>query len=300
MVEAQQTAQPKRIGLVRLGFPASDREAEFREGLREHGWIEGKNVLIESRYAEENPARLPEIAADLVGLPVDVLVTAAVPPTLALKQATHTIPIVVVAATDPVSTGLVTPGGNVAAFDGLPADAASRQLEVLREVVPGLSRLAIVWNGANLAGQLNARRARDAAQAAGLSVMPIEVQGPGQLDAALAGLRDKGAQAIFLVTDPSFNRKQVGELTTATGLPTIGQEREWADSGCVVAYGADMLRMWRASASYVDRILKGTRPADLPIGAPPRFELVINAGTAKALGLTIPPSVLKRADAVVP
>jgi putative ABC transport system substrate-binding protein len=300
MVEAQQTAQPKRIGFVRLGFPASGPDTEFREGLREHGWIEGKNVVIESRYAEGNLERLAEIAAELVRLPVDVLVTAAVPPTLVLKKATQTIPIVVAAATDPVGTGLVTLGGNVAAFDALPANAASRQLEVLREVVPGLSCMVLVWNGSNPAGQLNARRAREAAQAAGLHVIPIEVQGPGELDTALAGLRDKGAQAIFLVPDPSFNRKQVGKLTTATGLPTIGQERDWADGGCIVTYGADILRMWRASASYVDRILKGTRPADLPIGSPPRFELVINAGSAKAMGFTIPPSVLKRADAVIP
>jgi putative ABC transport system substrate-binding protein len=268
--------------------------------LRKHGWIEGKNLVIESRYAEGNLDRLDEIAAEFVRLPVDVLVTASVPATLALKKATQTIPIIVAAATDPMGTGLVTSGGNVAAFDILPANAASRQLDVLREVVPGLSRIALVWNGSNPAGQVNARRAREAAQSSGIQVLPIEVQGQGQLGAALEGLRDKGAQAIFLVSDPNFNRKQVGALTTATKLPTICQERDWADGGCVVTYGADSRSMFRQSASYVDRILKGTRPAHLPIGPPPRFELVINAGSAKAMGLIIPPSVLKRADAVIP
>ena len=305
--ESQQTSPLKRVGFVWLGRPAplaADvaklREGLVREGLRERGWIEGKNIVIESRYAEGDMKRLAEIAAEVVRLPVDVLVTSAVPTTLVLKKATQTIPIVVAAATDPAGTGLVTPGGNVAAFDVMPADAAGRQLGVLREVVPGLSRMALVWNGSNPAGQLNARRVREAAQAAGLQVIPIEVQDPGQLDAVLAGLRDTGAQAIFLVSDPLFDRKRVSGLTTATGLATICQERNWADFGCVVTYGADVSSMFRESASYVDRILKGTRPADLPIGPPPRFELVINAGSAKAMGLTIPRSVLNRADAVIP
>ena len=300
--ESQQTSPLKRVGFVRLPAPSASNRAgplELREGLRERGWIEGKNIVIESRDAEGDVKRLAEIAAEVVRLPVDVLVTSAVPTTLVLKKATQTIPIVVV-ATDPAGTGLVTPGGNVAAFDVLPADAAGRQLGVLREVVPGLSRMALVWNGSNPAGQLNARRVREAAQAAGLQVIPLEVQDPGQIDAVLAGLRDKGAQAIFLVSDPLFDRKRVSGLTTATGLATICQERNWADFGCVVTYGADVSSMFRQSASYVDRILKGTRPADLPIGPPPRFELVINAGSAKAMGLTIPRSVLNRADAVIP
>jgi putative ABC transport system substrate-binding protein len=300
--KVHRAAQPKRVGLVLLGSPATDAPAvaELREGLRERGWIEGRNVVIESRDAQGNLDRVAEIATELVQLRVDVLVTVGVPPTLLLKKATHTIPIVVAAATDPAGTGLVTPGGNVAAFDILPADAASRQLKVLREVVPGLSRLALIWNGSNPAGQLNARRARDAAQRAGLDVIPIEVQDPSQLDAALASVRDKGAEAIFLVSDPRFNRKQIGALVTATGLPAVCQERDWADGGCVVTYGANGLSMVRQSALYVDRILKGTRPADLPIGPPPRFELVINAGSAKAMDLTIPPSVLKRADKIIP
>ena len=302
-VEAQQSAQPKRVGFASIGSPATSGPlvAELREGLREHGWVDGQNIVIEPRYAEGKLERLAEIATELVQLPVDVLVTGGVPPTLVLKKATQTIPIVVAAATDPAGSGLVTPGGNVAAFDVLPADAAAKQLEVLREVVPGLSRVALVWNGSNPASQLNARRASEAAQGAGLHVIPIEVQDPGQLETALAGLRDKGAQAIFVITDPRFfaQRKRIGELTTATGLPTLCQERDFADAGCAVAYGANIRSMFRQAASYVDRILKGTRPADLPIGPPTRFELAIHAGSARAMSLTIPASVLKRADAVI-
>jgi putative ABC transport system substrate-binding protein len=301
-VEAQQTTEPKRIGFVWLGFPETNapQVTELREGLRQRGWIEGKNVAIESRYAEGNLERLAEIAAELVRIPVDVLVTASVPATLVLKKATQTIPIVI-SATDPAANGLVTPGGNVAAFgDPLPADAARTQLEVLREVVPGLIRMALVWNGSNPAGQLNARRVLEAAKSAEVQVIPIEVEGQGQIAAALAGLRDKGVQAIFVVSDPNFNRKQIGALTIASGLPTICQERDWADGGCLVTYGADGRMIAREGASYVDQVLKGTRPADLPIGPTPRFELVINAGSAKRMGLAIPPSVLKRADAVIP
>ena len=160
-------------------------------------------------------------------------------------------------ATDPAGTGLVTPGGNVAAFDALPADAATKQLEVLRELLPALSRVAIVWNGSNPASHLNARRARDAASPA-LEVIPIEVPGPAQLEARLADLRRLGAQAIFLVADPQFfgQRKRTGELTTATGLPTLCQEIDYAEAGCLCAYGASIVDMFRQSASYVDRILK--------------------------------------------
>lgn len=301
-VKAQQTTEPKRVGFAWLGFPETNapQVAELREGLRERGWIEGKNVVIESRYAQGNLERLAEIAAELVRLRVDVLVTASVPATLVLKKATQTIPIVI-SATDPVANGLVTPGGNVAAFgDPLPADAARRQLEVLREVVPGLIRMALVWNGSNPAGQLNARRVREAALSAEMQVIPVEVQRQDEIAASLAGIRDKGARAIFVISDPNFNRKQVGALIIASGLPTICQERDWADGGCPVTYGADGRVIAQEGASYVDRVLKGTSPADLPIGPTPPFELVINAGSAKRMSLTIPPSVLKRADTVIP
>lgn len=302
-VEGQHPPGPKRVGVVFTGTPAGGAAfvAELREGLRERGWVEGQNLVIEPRYAEGKVERLGEIATELVLLPVDVIVTGGVPPTLAVKKATQTIPIVVAAATDPAGTGLVTPGGNVAAFDVIPADAPGRQVEVLREAVPGLNRIALVWNRSNPASQLNARRVREAAESTGLRVVPIEVEGSGQLEAAFAGLRDKDAQATFLVADPGFTayRARIGQISTASGLPTICQERDYADAGCAIAYGANLRSMFRQSASYVDRILKGTRPSELPIGPPTRFELVIHAGSAKTMGHTIPPAVLQRADAVI-
>lgn len=299
-VEAQQTGLPKRVAFVHVGFAAltAPFADELREGLRERGWIEGKNVIVEAHYAEGKLERVAEFAAELVRRPVDVLVTGGVPPALVLKKATQTIPIVAV-VTDPVGTGVVAPGGNVAAFDILPSDAAVMQLNVLRELVPGLSRVALVWNGSNPASQLNARRVREAAQTAGIDVIDSEVSDPGQLDVTVPALRGKGAQAIFFVADPRANKKRVGELTTGTGLPTICQERDNADAGCLVAYGPSLRAMYRQTASYVDQILRGTPPASLPVGAPTRFELVINAASAKAMGLTVPPSVLNRADAVV-
>jgi putative ABC transport system substrate-binding protein len=273
-------------------------EAALRDGLRERGWIEGRNVAFEPRYYEGKPERLAELALELARLPLDVIVTSAVPPTRAVMQATQTIPIVSAAATDPAGTGLVTPGGNVAAFDVLPPDAGAQQVALLHEVVPALRRVALVWNGSNPASQLNARRVREAAQVLALDVIAVEVAGPAQLDMSLANLRRQGAEAIFLVAAPEFLRqgKRIGQLMTATGLPSLCQEADYADFGCLISYGANLTHMFRQSASYVDRILKGARPGDLPIGMPTRFELAVNVSTAAAIGLTIPHPVLGRAD----
>lgn len=303
VVEAQQTSALKRIGVVFTGTPAGSAGflAHLRAGLRERGWVEGQDVVIEVRYAEGEVERLGEIANELVRVPVDLIVTGGVPPTLATRKATQTVPIVVAAATDPVGSGLVSPGGNVAAFDVVPADAPGRQVKVLREFVPGLSRMALVWNRSNPASQLNARRAREAAQSLGLDVIAVEVEGAGALDAAFAGLRDQGAQAAFLVADPQFNayRNRIGQITTASGLPTLCQERDYADAGCVIAFGANLRSMFRQSASYVDRILKGTKPSELPVGPPTSFELAINAASANAMKLAIPQALLNRANAVI-
>ena len=299
---AQQVSQPKRVGLV-LSTPTGGAPylSAVRDGLRELGWIDGQNLVLEPRYYEGKLDRIAEITAELVGLRVDVIVTGGVPPTRAIKQATAITPIVVASATDPAATGLVTPGGNVAAFDVLPSDSAVRQLALLREVVPQLSRVALVWNGSNPASQLNSRRVREAAQAGGIDVVPVEVAGPAQLEAALINLHGQSVQAIFLVADPLFfsQRKRIGELTTASGLPTICQESDFADAGSLMSYGANVVHMFRQSASYVDRILRGAHPADLPIGPPTRFELLINVAAAKTIGLTIPQSVLGRADRLI-
>jgi len=296
---SQVALQVKRVGVV-LSSPTGGRPyvAALRDGLRELGWVEGRDIAFEPRFYEAKPERIGEVASELVRLTVDVIVTGGVPPTRAIKQVTQTVPIVVASATDPAGNGLVTPGGNVAAFDVLPRDAAGKQLALLRETLPALRRMAVVWNGSNPASHLNFRRVREAAEAQALELIPVEVPGPAQLDTALAGLRRLGAEAIFVVADPQFvvQRKRIGALTTAIGLPSLCQESDFADGGCLMAYGANLVDMFRQSATYVDRILKGARPADLPIGPPTRFELAINVGTAKAIGLTIPESVLVRAD----
>jgi putative ABC transport system substrate-binding protein len=296
---SQQSPEVKRVGVM-LSSPVSSSVylAALRDGLRERGWIEGRNVAFEPRYHEGKPERLAELALELARLPLDAIVTAGVPPTRAVKQATQTIPIVAAAATDPVATGLVTPGGNVAAFDVLPPDAAAQQLALLREVVPALRRVVLVWSRSNPASQLNARRVQEAAQVLALEVIPVEVAAPAQLDMHLADLRRLGAQAIFLVTTTEFlgQGKRIGQLMTATGLPSLCQESDYADVGCLIAYGPNVAHMYRQSASYVDRILKGARPGDLPIGTPTRFELAVNVGTATAIGLTIPDAVLARTD----
>jgi putative ABC transport system substrate-binding protein len=294
-VASQQSPGLKRVGVM---FRSPVLLAALRDGLAERGWIEGRNVAFEPRFHEGKPERFAEFAMELARLPLDVIVTGAVPPTRAVKQATQTIPIVVAAATDPAGTGLVTPGGNVAAFDVLPPDAAAQQLALLREVVPALRRVVLVWSRSNPASQLNARRVQEAAQVLALEVIPVEVAAPAQLDMHLADLRRLGAQAIFLVTTTEFlgQGKRIGQLMTATGLPSLCQESDYADVGCLIAYGPNVAHMYRQSASYVDRILKGARPGDLPIGTPTRFELAVNVGTATAIGLTIPDAVLARTD----
>jgi putative tryptophan/tyrosine transport system substrate-binding protein len=298
---SQQSPEVKRVGVL-LSSPVSSSVylAALRDGLRERGWIEGRNVAFEPRYNEGKPERLAELALELARLPLDAIVTAGVPPTRAVKQATQTIPIVAAAATDPAATGLVTPGGNVAAFDVLPPDAAAQQVALLRELVPALRRVALVWNGSNPASQLNARRVQKAAQVLALDVIPVEVAGPAQLDMSLANLQRQGAEAIFLVATPEFlagqEGKRIGQLITATGLPSLCQEADYADRGCLIAYGANLAQVFHQSASYVDRILKGAHPGDLPIGMPTRFELAVNISTATAIGLTIPDPLLGRTD----
>jgi len=298
---AGQDLAAKHVGVVLSDSTRDPYLAALRDGLRDRGWVQGQNLILDARYYQGQLERIPEIAAELSSLRAEVIVIGGVPPTLALKQAEKRIPIVVASATDPAATGLVTPGSNVAAFNVLPPESAPKQLDMLREAVPGLRRLALLWNGSNPASQLNSQRVREAAQAVGISVVPLQVPGPAQIEALLMNLRRQNVHAIFLVADPQFfsQRKRIGELTTATGLPTMCQESDYADAGSLIAYGASVLEMFRQSASYVDRILKGARPADLPIGPPTPFELVVNRRTAKAMNYAIPPAMLARANRVI-
>lgn len=298
---AAQTAEPKRVGVVASDPTRTEHIEALRQGLRDLGWIDGQTVRLDVRFFEGKTERIASIATDLIESRAAVLVTSGVPPSLALKQAAPTTPIVVASATDPIATGVVTPGGNVAAFNVLPADAAARQLAILRETLPGLRRMALVWNSSNPAARLNARRVRDAADRARVEVIDGEVSDPSEIEAVLRPIRVRGAQAIFLVVDPRFfsQRHVIGRLTTATGLPTISQETDFAEAGMLMAYGASVVDMFRQSASYVDRILRGARPADLPVGPPTRFELVINVAAAKSAGLSLPAAILTRADRLI-
>jgi putative ABC transport system substrate-binding protein len=272
----------------------------LREGLRELGWVEGRNLLLELRYAEGRPERIGELATQLAGLPVDVIVTAGAPPTLAARKAAPAIPIVAAFVADPVGNGLVTPGGTVAALDAIPTDLTARQVQLLREIMPGITRLGLVSNPGNPAAQRIARRVVETAERDGLRVLVAHAEGAAALEGAFAQLRGEGAQAVLLLGDAGYTPPgQVGQVVRGSGMPTLCPESAHVQVGCLVSYAANGGAMYKQSASYIDRILKGTPPGDLPVGTPARFELVIHGGAAKAMNLKVPPALLQRANAVI-
>ena len=299
---AQESGPPKRVGVLFMGMESSAAPslAQLKEGLREHGWVEGRNLVLEARYAEGKPERIGELASQLAAVPVDVIVTAGSPPTLAARKAAPATPIVAAYVGDPKGNGLVTPGGTVAAIDAVPNDLSAKQLQVLREMVAGLQRLGVVSNPNNPVGQIIARRIADAAGRDGLQVLTAHAEGSARLEAAFTQLRNEGAQAVLMVADPTYTPPaRVGEIARASSLPTLCQERANVQAGCLVTYGANPPAVYKQSASYIDRILKGTPPSELPVGTPARFELVIHRGAANAMGLKLPPSVMQRADTLI-
>jgi|SRR5437867_4962784 len=307
--EAQEYKAGKvaRIGLLSQGSPTSGqhiREA-FRQGLREVGYVDGQNIVIEYRYAEGKAERLPDLAAELVSLKVDVIVAGGTPAPLAAKHATRTIPIVMAAAGDPVGSGLVAslarPGGNVTGLGALSPELGGKRLQLLKEVVPGVSRVAVLWNAANPYAVLVARETEAAARTLGVQAQSLEVRGPDDFENALPAAIRGGAGALIVVEDPlTFQyRMRIADFAARNRLPAIDGYREYAEAGALMAYGANLADLYRRAATYVDKILKGAKPADLPVEQPTKFELVINIKTAKALGLTIPPSLLLRADQVI-
>ena len=305
--DAQQPAKVARIG--HLG--TADRVAAghlleaFRQGLRELGWVEGKNIAIEVRYAEGRYERLPDLAAELVRLKVDVIVAAGTQAALAAKQATSTIPIVMAAVGDPVATGLVAslarPGGNLTGPSLMLPELIGKQLELLKEVVPKVSRVAVLWNSANPLGPPQMREAEGAARALRVRLQLLDVRDPNDFDTAFAAMTKERAGALLVIPDVVFvtHRARVADLAAKSRLPAVYWTRELVEAGGLMAYGANIPDMYRRAATYVDKILKGTKPGDLPIEQPTRFELVINLKTAKALGLTIPQSLRLRADQVI-
>lgn len=311
--DAQQAGKVHRIGLLLGGVPGTPSTLSaaleaFRRGLRDLGYVEGRSIEIEYRWAKGRIERLPELAAELVRLKVDVIVTPATPQAVAAKNATKTIPIVMVTSVYPVVTGVVAslerPGGNVTGLTLTSLEIIRKRLELLKEVVPGVSRVAAVHPG--LAGfptiDLWLRDNKVAAQTVGLKLQTVDAGGdPDEWERAFATMVRDRIGALALIEAPLFLSEQtrVVELMAKHRLPAIYPYKDFTDAGGLMSYGANLTDLYRRAATYVDRILKGAKPADLPVEEPARFELCINLKAAKALGLTIPPALLARADTVI-
>jgi putative ABC transport system substrate-binding protein len=301
----QQAGTVRRIGVLSPFAPADAApwHEAFRQGLRELGWIEGKNIGIEYRYAKA-PADLPALAAELVRLKVDVIVTSATG-TLPAKEATRTIPIVMASNADPVVMGMVAslarPGGNVTGLSQISSELAGKRLELLKEIVPNLSRVAVMWNPGGRGSTVNWQEVQPPAKSLGLQLYSLETRNPSDFDRAFADASRAHVGALAIMPNPLFagNLRRLADLAIKSRLPAIFSLREFVDSGGLVAYGPNRTDEFRRAATYVDKILKGAKPADLPVEQPTKFELVINLKTAKALGLTIPQSLLLRADEVI-
>jgi putative tryptophan/tyrosine transport system substrate-binding protein len=308
LTHAQSAADVRRIGYLSNTTHAGNPRLHdaFVEGLRERGWIEGRNLVIEYRWAEGKPDRLPGLAEELVRLKVDVIVALGTPPSVAAKKATQAIPIVMVSAADPVRLGLVAnlarPGGNVTgtSFD-VELGVFGKQLELFKEALPKLRRVATLSNAGNPAQEIALGNAKDAARSLGLQLQHLPVHRPADFDGAFAAMKNKHADGLLVLVDAFFNlhRARLVELAAKNRLPSMYGFREFVDAGGLMSYGPSASDIARRAAGFVDRILKGARPADLPVEQPTRFELVINLRTAKALGLSVPQSLLLRADQVV-
>jgi putative ABC transport system substrate-binding protein len=305
--QAPHPAQMAQIGFLSLSSPSDVAvwHQAFRRGLADLGWVEGKNIRIEYRYAEGRIERLPDLAADLVRLKPDVIVTTLNTDALAAQRATRTIPIVRLSAADPVGTGhvesLARPGGNITGSTSVVPELAGKRLELLKEIVPKLSRVAVLWNPKGRTSTLSLKELQLPARRLGIQLHPLEVRGLNDLDKAVADAAGARADALAIMPDPVFvtNLKRIADLAIKSRLPSIYNLSEFVAAGGLVSYGPDQSDLFRRAATYVDKILKGAKPADLPVEQPTKFELVINLKTAKALGLTIPQTLLQRADQVI-
>ena len=303
----QQPAKVPRIGLLSPDSPsdAARGHQAFRLGLRDLGWVEGKNISIEYRYAEGRRDRFPELAADLVRLKVDVIVVFAGTDAVAAQKATRAIPIVVAFAADPVDSGLAEslarPGGNVTGLSQMGTELTGKRLELLKETVPKLSRVAVLWNPGGAGSTLNWKELQLPARQLGIQLHSLEVRSPDDFEKAFEETTRARAGALFIIGNPviSSNLKRIADFAAKSRLPSIFQSSGFADAGGLVTYGPDSADSFRRAATFVDKILKGAKPGDLPIEQPTKLELVINLRTAKALGITIPQSVLFRADRVI-
>ena len=305
---AQSGAKIPRIGILQVGTPASTGHlsAAFKEGMRERGYVERRHVVFEQRFGESKRERLFEAAAELVRIKVDLIVTSTDEGVAAVKQQTQTIPIVMANSTDPVGTGFVVslarPGRNITGNSSMSPELNGKRLELLKEVVPGLSRVAILWNPDIRGAVLDYRETEGAARTLRLQLQSVEVTRADELDRAFAAMTAGRAEALVVpaVNPLAYtNRSEIARLAQKNRLPSLYGERAYADVGGLIAYGPNAADLWRRAAIYVDKILKGAKPGDLPVEQPTKFELSINLKTAKALGLTIPSSLVRRADRVI-
>ena len=307
IAEAQQPKKVPRIGyLSALSQPADSYRSEaFRQGLRELGYVEKKNITIEYRYADGKLDLLPELAAELVRLKVDIIVTQSALDAYAARQSTIRIPIVMTASGDAVGTGLVAslarPGGNITGLTALSRELSGKRLELLKETVRGLSRVAVLWNAANPDKARDVEEAQLQARTLGLELQSLEIRDPNDFDGAFQTATRKRAGALLTLADSLtiIHQSRIVDLAAKSRLPAMHEQREFVEAGGLMAYGPSLLGLFRRIATYVDKILKGAKPADLPVEQPMQFELVINLKTAKNIGLIIPPELLVRANKVI-
>jgi putative ABC transport system substrate-binding protein len=305
-VDAQQPGKIPTIGFMRGGAPTDPEVEAFRQGLRELGYVEGKNIIIEFRNTEGKTDRFSGVAAELVRLKVDIIVAAGGSAVvLAAKPATDTIPIVMTNPGDPVAIGVVAslarPGGNVTGLTSFSTDLSGKRLELLKEAVPNLSGVAVLWSPADSGNARNFKETEDAAQSLKLKVLSLGLQTPDDLDNALqSSIRDR-VGALIIIRSPAYTTtgKRIVEFAAKNRLPTMFPESLFVDGGGLMSYTPNIADNFRRAATYVDKILKGAKPADLPVERPMKFEFVINLKAAKQIGLTIPPNVLARADRVI-
>jgi putative ABC transport system substrate-binding protein len=308
IVSAQQAARVTRIGVLFASTPGATSHLldGLRQGLREHGYVEGQHIILEPRYGQAGREQMSDLARRLVADKVDIIVAATDPATAAVRQQTRTIPIVMANSNDPVGSGFVAslarPGGNVTGLSALSPDLSGKRLGLLKELVPGLARAAIIWNPDVRGALFDYKETEAAARSMGLQLHSVEVSRTEDLDSAFSEIVSQRAQALIVLTPNPIlfaNRSRIASLAQKTRLPSMYGQKEFAEAGGLITYGPNTADLWRRAAAYVHRILKGAKPGELPVEQPTTFELVINVKTAKMLGLTIPQSLVQQANSVI-
>jgi putative ABC transport system substrate-binding protein len=306
VADAQQAGRTYRIGYLFLGAqPPEPQKMTPWPTLRELGYVEGTNLVVERRFAAGRRERLGAFASELIAFKPDLILTQGGQSAEAISKSTHDIPVVIIGAGDPIGTGLVEglsrPGGNVTGVTEVSTELSAKRLQLLKEAVPAITRVAVLWNAADRAMKLRYREIETAANAMQIGIRSIEVREPEDFDAAFAAMRGDRPDAMFMVSDAltGLNRKRIIEFAVQTRLPAVYEYREFVDDGGLMSYGPNLRELFARAAYYIDKILKGAKPAELPMEQPTKFELIINLKTANSLGLAIPPALLARADEVI-